>query len=316
MTHRDGDARTAPLVILNPVAGSVEDRREVEARIARVLGGPVQSTSGAGDARALARAAARDGRPLVVAAGGDGTVSEVVQGLAAGRADGGDPPVLAIVPLGTGNDLARCLAVPLDPDAALELAARPAGEVHTRPLDLVRMEVDGESMQAVNAVVAGNGGRLGQILDPEMKARWGPLSYLRSAGEVAFHLTPIPVRMTLDDGEPVENDTLNVVVANGRFAGGGIPIAPGADPSDGRLEVVRVTPAPLPRLLGLLPSLLRQEDPEADFYNHRHASRVSLVRTDGGTMPLSVDGEHMEGREVEVSVEPAVVRVRVPAPGD
>lgn len=299
------------LLILNPVAGSVDDADALEERLARELDCRVERTRQAGDALKLARSAAVDERPVVMAAGGDGTVAEVIQGLVDGSDEDGVSPSLIILPLGTGNDLARCLEIPLELEPALALAAEDEAGV-PRSLDVMEVALDGESFLAVNAVVIGNGGRLGDLLDPEMKARWGPLSYLRSAGEVAFDLAPAPVTLELDGGTPQAGEILNLVVANGRYAGGGISIAPGADPSDGRLEVVEVLPAPLPDLLALLPTLLREQDPDADIYRHRSASSVRVRTRDGELIPVSVDGENREAREIDVTIRPARLQVRVP----
>lgn len=297
-----------PILILNPLAGSVDDADELEAMLATELDCPVVRTREGGDARRLAREAAGAGRPMVVAGGGDGTVAEVVQGLLDAEPSGG--PTLAIIPLGTGNDLARCLEIPLEVEPALAVA-RAGGPGITRPLDVMRVVVDGDPVLAINAVIMGNGGRLGEILDPEMKDRWGPLSYLRSAGQVAFELQPVPVEVTWDAGEPVREEILNLVVANGRYAGGGIPIAPHSDPADGRLDVVQVRPAPLPRLLALLPTLLREEDPDAEIYGHRTATSVR-VRSVDGAIPVSIDGEYRKAAELAVTVLPHRLQVRVP----
>jgi diacylglycerol kinase (ATP) len=301
-------------VILNPVAGSVDDREALEDRLGRAFDGRVRCTGGPGDAGRFAREAAEAGIPLVVAAGGDGAVREVVQGLVDGSEDAGSAPSLAILPLGTGNDLARCLRIPTELEDALEVAVPSRGGGELRDMDLMEVVVDDRSTLAVNAVILGNGGRLGRILDAEMKDRWGPLSYLRSAGEIAFELEPLAVEVRLDGEPPRRREILNLVVANGLYAGGGIPIAPGSDPSDGRLEVATVLPAPLPRLLGLLPTLLRHELPEADIYRQEAASSIA-VRSESGPVPLSVDGEVDEARAVEVTIHPHRLRVRVPRAG-
>lgn len=299
------------LVILNPAAGSVDDREAVEERLRGEFGGPVRCTEGPGDARRLAREAAGAGIPLVVAAGGDGAVGEVVQGLIDASDDAESAPALAILPLGTGNDLARCLQIPTVLDDALEVAVPSRDGAELRGMDLMKVVVDDHSTLATNAVILGNGGRLGRILDAEMKDRWGPLSYLRSAGEVAFQLEPLTVELRLDGGPPRRREILNLVLANGLYAGGGIPIAPGADPSDGRLEIAAVLPAPLPRLLGLVPTLLRHEVPEADIYRQEQALTIA-VQSEGGPFPVSVDGEPDEARAVEATILPQRLGVRVP----
>ena len=132
-------------------------------------------TEGPGHARDLARAAADRGDRLVVA-GGDGTVHEVVNGmLESERRDS----VLALLPLGTGNDLARGLGIPLDVEAALPIASRGAG----LPLDVLRATLDGAVRHAVNALTGGFSGRAAEA-GAQAKERWGPLAYARGAVEV------------------------------------------------------------------------------------------------------------------------------------
>ena len=247
--------------------------------------------------------------PEILVAGGDGTVHEVVEGLLDAEPD--EMPVLTILPLGTGNDLARSLEVPREWTEALDLRGGP-GTV--RELDLMEMELDGHREVAVNAVVVGNGGRVGEVLDDREKARWGPLSYLRSAMEVAFELEPVEVRLALDDGKPETMAILNVVVANGRYAGGGVPIAPRADPHDGRLEVVTVLDTPLRQVLGMLPTLLREEDPEHPSYRHRTAGRVAVETVGDRPLPVSVDGENVHARSVSVTLTSLRIPVRVRRP--
>lgn len=293
------------VVILNPAAGGGLDPTEVAAAIRERLGARVVVPEGAERVRPRTAEEARRGARVVVAAGGDGTVRAVAAGLAdAGAA--GEVPVLAVLPLGTGNDLARSLGMPMDFEDALEhLATDP----EPRSLDLLRVRLDGEESWAVNAVVAGNGGRVGDLLDTPAKERWGPLSYLRSAAEVALELEPRRVELTVDGEAPERVEILNVVAANGETAAGGVTIAPGASPLDGRLEVTVVSVTGLGEVAHIAASLLAGRDPESDAYHRLRAGSMRVRALDGAPLPVSVDGENGGAEEVEVELVAGALRV-------
>src|SRR5450432_1916198 len=121
-------------VILNPAAGSVKDADAIVERIRHLPDVEVCVTARAGDAMKATRKALRKGCEIIVAAGGDGTLNEVVNGL---REDASAVAV-GLIPLGTGNDFARTLDLPTDVDEAIAVLL--AG--HTRPIDLVRVKSD------------------------------------------------------------------------------------------------------------------------------------------------------------------------------
>ena len=298
----------ARVLIVNPAAGGAPEADEVLAAIRR-KGGDValHVTAAAGDARRFAREAVRSGAAELWVAGGDGTIHEAVLGLR----DAGDhrSTVLHPVPLGTGNDLARSLDIPLNWEEAIEALSGPA---RTLELDVMEVEVDGDALVAVNAVIAGNGGRIGEVLDAEGKAWWGPLSYLRGAVEVALELEPVPVSIRIDDGPARHERILNVVAANGRYAGHGVPIAPGARPDDGQLELVTMGEATLPQVLAMMPALLREEDPEHEAYRHERVRVVDIEADGEAPIPVSVDGENSEARRLRVALSDTGLSVRVP----
>lgn len=287
------------LVICNPGAGGGNGAECLAERLHERNGIVLQETEGPGDARRIAREAA--GFDRVVAAGGDGTVHEV----AAGLLERPTPPVLAIVPLGTGNDLARSLGIPTDQEEALALL----DEGKETPLDVVELDIDGEEALSVNAVVAGAGGQVGELMDEDLKRRWGPLSYLRSAVETLGELVPVEVELEVD-GESRTLTVLNVVVANGRFAGHGMPIAPAADPGDGELDVAVILEGPATRLLGLAPALLAGEEPEDELFFSCRGREVRLRARE--PIPLSIDGENRSASSAHFRVRPGALRVIVP----
>jgi diacylglycerol kinase (ATP) len=305
--------------VLNPAAGGAERADPVGAAFEEAGGDRVRRTSGSGDARAFAREAVREGGRHLVVAGGDGTLREAIEGIR--DADVDDTVCVGVVPLGTGNDLARSLDLPDEPEDALVLAMAPSrGDPHTRrTVDLLRVRLDGgEPRWALNAVIVGEGGAVGEALEPEVKERWGPLSYLRGAVEVALDLRPVRMAVTLPEEGTREARILNVVAANGRYAGGGIPIAPGARPDDGELDVVVIDALSLRELVALLPPLLagdRGEHPDDPAWHHTRTDRVEVAALgDGNDLPVSIDGENVRARRVQVALETGAVCIVAPGP--
>lgn len=297
------------LVILNPTSGRGTDPAEFSATVRESLSCRVSLTQEEGDAARLAAEAVAAGATRIVAAGGDGTVRGVVEGMVRAGADAVSTPELGLIPLGTGNDLARTVGIPLQLKAAVALLA---GSSTTRPLDLLRVTRDGRESWAANAVVVGNGARLGTVLDSDDKTFWGPLSYLRSAVEVVVDLQPVSVLWQVDDAEPEAFEVLNVVAANGAGAGRGVPIAPGADPFDGRLDAVVIESAPSGQIVQIGTALLAGGDADSPAY-HRRAARRVLMESKQGPLPVSVDGEPEEASVLEVELVAGRLRLVVDA---
>lgn len=287
------------LVIANPCAGGGNSREF----IAELVSDPtleVRETHGPGQGRDLAYEAARNGYEVVAAAGGDGTVHEVALGLY----EAGGSTALSVIPLGTGNDLARSVNL-----NDRERALRAMRNGRTRELDLIRVSLDGTQPRiAVNAVITGVGAKVSQEMDEEIKASWGPLSYLRKAVEMVGELEPFDVKVSVD-GLSLELEVLNVVVANGRFAGHGVPIAPEADPFDGRLDLAVVRNAPLHQLSRLAPSFFKQEDPKDDLFLTGGGRTVSLEAD--RPVPFSIDGEPFTAREGHFEIAAGALRIQV-----
>lgn len=296
------------LVILNPASGRGTDPAEFSATVRETLSCRVALTREAGDAARLAGEAVADGATRIVAAGGDGTVREVVEGMVGAGVDADDAPELGLIPLGTGNDLARTVGLPLQLQAAVDLLA---SSPRTRALDLLQVTWDDTVTWAANAVVVGNGARLGTVLDSDDKSFWGPLSYLRSAVEVVADLQPVSVLWQLDDAEAEAFDVLNVVAANGAGAGRGVPIAPGADPFDGQLDAVLIENATSGQIVQIGTALLGGGDADAEAY-HRRSARRMRVESREGPLPVSIDGEPVEATLLEVKLVAGRLRLVVP----
>ncbi|MFL6293256.1 MAG: diacylglycerol/lipid kinase family protein [Thermoanaerobaculia bacterium] len=267
-------------IIVNPNAGSVEDLAALEAALDRLPGSEVLRTEAAGDAERLAREAVRNGADLVVAAGGDGTLNEVVNGLTEdfGKARFG------LIPLGTGNDFARSIGVPDDLEGALAVLETGGA----RAVDVARATIGETGRFFLNMSVGGISGEVSERAS-EAKDRWGPLAYLRGAIGALPELKGFLTTITLNGGETLRLETFNIVVANGRYVASGIPAAPTAVLDDGLLDVVISPMTTLPQLTVLMPQVLLGRHLESDLLLFRRATRVEIECDP--PMAFNVDGE-------------------------
>lgn len=236
-------------VIFNPASGRGRGRRRIETyrALLRSTLSHVEfaTTSRAGEERELAGRAAREGYDVVVAVGGDGTWSNVADGLmASGRQD----VALGVLPSGTGNDFGRNLGFdPRDPAEAVAALGRgtlrrvDVGHVVT-PSAADRSPDQWETRHFLN--VAGFGFDV-SVIDAAAGARFlrGELLYKVTALQQLFRFDGFDCEVETSGGERRRARHLMLTVSNGRYFGGGFPIAPGADVSDGRLHACRIADA-------------------------------------------------------------------------
>ena len=181
------------------------------------------------------------GCSLVIAAGGDGTVRAVASRLGMSDAGGGDGPraELGIVPLGTGNLLARNLEIPLgDPRAAFERAL--TGEGSALDLGVVSLPESSEAREIGFVVMIGFGvdAQMIEETDDELKAKAGWLAYVESLGRAASGTESVVFSLTVDN-EPARDERAHtVLVGNCGSLQGGIPLLPDAEPDDGELDLL------------------------------------------------------------------------------
>jgi diacylglycerol kinase (ATP) len=229
------------LVIANPHAGNRDGsvlRRLIVALAEQGIVPDVVSTRGPGDATRIARDAVEQGRRLIVAVGGDGTVHEVVNGIVDPESGTvrGDDPVLGVVSAGSGCDLVRTFGLDRSPEVLARHLASPA----TTRIDLGRIRLtgpDGRPLVKVFANIAevGFGGAVATAAR-RLPSRLGQRRY--TLGIVAAWGRFRRVGMTVrHDGGEHRSDLCNVVVANGQFFGGGLKVAPRSLPDDGRFDV-------------------------------------------------------------------------------
>jgi diacylglycerol kinase (ATP) len=312
-------------VLFNPNAGSAGQADQLREALAGRPGVTTCQLASSDEVPACLAAALKDGHDTVVAAGGDGTVHRVVNALLAGaaprsaargkrRKKGAAPPADAglltpvrfgVLPLGTGNDLCRTLAIPFDPLGALDvLLAR-----RERLVDLVRVEACGRSAYCVNVASGGFSAQVRGAMSKDLKATWGPLAYVFGAVQVLTELTPYQVRLRYNDHVVAREAAYNVIVANGRYAGGGHQVASQASIEDGLLDVVVVREGSLLDLTQVGAEVLAGDYLYSDLVARKQAWRVQV--SGEPALPFSLDGEPWCEEAVTFTVVPQALRVIV-----
>ena len=242
---------------------------------------------------------------LLLVAGGDGTVNDVVNGL--GNAGFPEGVTLGILPTGTGNDLAATLCIPEDADLAEEVIRQD----RVRTLDVARVRSKGIGERFfINVATGGLGAEISRANEGELKERWGKLSYLRASLEVARDFDVRDLTLYLD-GEERKVRAVNVVVGNCRYAGGGWLAAPKANPEDGLLDVVIIETLGLTDVLQLAPASLARADylgKEGVFFARAKEIRVE---TQLPGLEFTADGEVIGDEPAEFSVIPRALKVIV-----
>lgn len=243
----------------------------------------------------MCRVAVDQGCAVVFVAGGDGTVMAAVTAMA------GCGTPLAILPVGTGNLLARNLGLPLDEEACLRIGV----SGRTRTIDVG--VVDDRKF----AVMAGIGFDAAMMQDaPEgLKKAVGWPAYVVSATK---HLrgTGIRVTLTIDDGQPLHRRVRTVVVGNVGRLQGNIPLLPDAEPDDGILDVVLIATRNLVDWGRVAGRVLRRAD-VPDRRIERFTGTHVLIES-SRAQPRQLDGDVIEeGRQMDIRIEPGSLQVKV-----
>jgi diacylglycerol kinase (ATP) len=250
----------------------------------------------------------RDGATLLVVVGGDGSVNEVVNGVAG--AEGVD---VAVVPRGTGWDFSRTFAIPRDLDRAIDVALN--GAVRVIDLGLVSFRTwAGEEGRVyfANVASAGISGAIAKRANETSKALGGKISYYWATFAVFARWQTGEMRVSIDD-EIRGGRMIDAMVANGRFLGGGMMMCPEAEPDDGLFDVLLIGDVTKRDLLVTLPKSYRGKHlphPRLELLRGR------LVTVDADEpLPIELDGEQPGTTPARFEVVPKALRLRVPAPG-
>jgi YegS/Rv2252/BmrU family lipid kinase len=247
----------------------------------------------------------REGATRLVVVGGDGSVNETVNGL-----EDATGVELAVIPRGTGWDFVRTFGIPRDLDRAIAVALE--GDV--RAIDVGSVEYrswsgDAARMRFANVGSAGISGAIAKRANETSKALGGKVSYYWATLAVFARWQTGDMRVTVDDVVR-EGRMIDVMVANGRFLGGGMMMLPEAEPDDGLFDVLLIGDVTKRDLLVTLPKSYRGKHLP---HPRLEALRGRSVTVDADEpLPVELDGEQPGTTPARFGIEPRALRLRVP----
>ena len=286
-------------LIVNPISGGRKDKKELLKFVSDYFSKngnrvTLKTTSRRGEATEFAQQSVRELDDLVVVIGGDGTINEVASGLV------GSEVAMGIIPLGSGNGLARTLKIPLNVEKACKLIAE--GD---------RVKIDtGKANDRFFVLVAGVGfdAVVGKRFDEHHKR--GPISYFYIGTKEFFLYKTDRVKISFDD-HSLEVEPFLIAVANGQQYGNNAIIAPDAKLNDGLLDITIIHNISLFQLMRALPKVFSgrlKHYPKADFYQTKSV-RIQREAPD----ILNIDGEPVDEKPViEISILPKSLKIIAP----
>ena len=312
-----------PLVIINPESAGGATR-DAWPKIASELAahfGPFtpRFTKHAGEGIELAASAARKGTKLIVACGGDGTISEVANGILSAGSD----TELGILPSGTGGDFRKTIGI----SARSSDAARILRDGQTRLIDVGRVTFtrdDGEHESRYFLGVASFGMSADVVARvkeggpewlPTKGPKWltGRVSFGIAMLQSALRMGPTRVVVQLDDDPARHLTVANLCIANARYFGGGMKIAPDAKLTDGKFDVISIGDLGAARILANAPRLYLGAHLSMEKVGHALATKIVARPVDGDRrIDIEVDGEIPGQLPATFQILPRALRIRCP----
>lgn len=261
----------------------------------------IKLTKGPGNATRKAAKAVANGSQIVVAAGGDGTINEVLNGIV------GSSATLGIIPIGSVNVLARELKIPLTIEGAWKVIEQGS----TRLVDLVRIDyhVDGvqQSRHFIQMAGVGLDADIVQKVTWEKKRRWGPLSYVFQSFQSACQ-NRTTMRVKVDDTPTVEGSF--ALIGNGSFYGGPFPVFHKASMTDGKLDVCIFKSPGVLNLIHYFQAVVRGRQSSTRGIDYRHGEKVEISADT--PVPLQIDGEFIGHLPATFQILPQALRIALP----
>jgi len=294
------------LILNGKSAGDDDLRKAVADARARGIDLDVRVTWEAGDAERYVAEAIADGVDTVIAAGGDGTLSEVATTLAHREESAEALPTLGLVPLGTANDFASAAGIDSDPGVALQLIA----EHPARPIDLLRIRAHGQTHWCANVASGGFGTQVTVETDEGLKNLLGGLAYLVTGLSRLGRIDPLQARLSGPDFE-WQGEFIALGVGNGRQAGGGQALCPDALVDDGLLDLTII-----PELSGEVTATLGAlvtGGKRAALERVAVRQRLAWLEIEADApMTLNLDGEPVESRNFHIACVPRRLCMHLP----
>jgi YegS/Rv2252/BmrU family lipid kinase len=310
-----------PLIIVNPrsASGSTRERWSLTASEVRSHFGPfsVAFTKAQGDGITLAERAARSGRRFIIACGGDGTINEVANGIIRSGAD----VELGVLPSGTGGDFRRALGFPLsNREAAVALRDGKTETMDVGKVTFLSNEGNTESRYFLNIASVGLAASVIKRVKAAKVFDWVPLDGVRgkanfavSALQEVMDIEPVAVNVTVDGGQPTSLQTICLCIANSRYFGGGMMIAPEAKVNDGYLDLVNVGDMTTAKILLNSLSLYRGTHLSLEEVQSKLIRSIEIAPAIPDEIVLiETDGELPGRLPAKFEIVPKALRIRAP----
>jgi YegS/Rv2252/BmrU family lipid kinase len=310
-------------VVANPrSAGGTTSRRwdkllaTLNRAITPVTGSPVEvsMTSGPWDAAKLTATALKGGADQIIAVGGDGTIHECINGFFENGRLINEDAVLAIMPAGTGGDYRRTFGLPDDMEQAADICAR--GDARSVDLGRISYVADDGSKETRYFNNIASFGLSGVVDRAVNKASWpkllgGKFTFAWCSFWAALRYTPEPIRVKMDERYDEVFNVGTGAVAIGQYFGGGMHMAPMAEPDDGVFDVIIMTDTTLKDLMG----------GDGDIYKGTHIQSPKVIATrtrsllalpvnEGSQILLDIDGESPGRLPASFEIVPKAIRLR------
>ena len=300
-------------IIANPTSGHGKGAKaipQIESELARLgLDFDLVRTERPGHGIELARQAALDGYDVVVGAGGDGTVNEVLNGLMEARKSSKKRPALGVLCAGRGNDFAACVDIPEDLPGECQVLK----ENHRRTIDIGRITGGRYPQGRYFANNAGIGFDAVGTIEVVKLPDWGMLSFMIAILKTILLYYKGPFVRIDYDGQTLETSTMMLLTMNGKRMGTGFRMAPDAKPDDGLFDVVIVRQVSRGRILTLIPHFMKGTQGTQPELRTLRAAKVSITALEG-VLPSQSDGEIVcvDGKHLEMEILPLQIDIVCP----
>ena len=289
------------MIIMNPSSGKekAQDYAERTENILRNLYSEIviKQTEKEGDAATFAREACLEGYDAVISMGGDGTVNETINGLS----EQANRPKLGIIPLGTINDFARALDIPLDPYEAISILENQ----FVTPVDIGKLD----EAYFANVLAVGSIAEATYHVTPEQKTRLGSFAYFIEGAKSFLDTDTFPLRVEHEKGM-WEGDSFLLLAALTNSVGGFETLAPDAEINDGKLHVFIVKKISIPKIAKIIPSLLKGDLKESEEVEYIRTSFLNVSSAKDHV--VNIDGEEGQPLPFNAKVLPGHLNVFVP----
>ena len=288
------------LIILNPSSGK-EKAKDYEDKLVEVLKPRydeinIKYTKKKNDAKNFANEAAKEGYDLVISLGGDGTVNETVNGLAPNEIR----PALGIIPMGTVNDLARALDIPLNPDEAIDMLK----DAKEKEIDIGMVN----ESYFTNVVSVGNIAKAVHEVESEEKSKLGPLAYFIAGTKEIINSEDFLVKLKYENKISELKISILAIGLSGALAGFE-DFLKEAKPDDGKLHVLAIKSLDVGKALKILPSAVTGNITESDEVIYFSADSINISLVDGMEKESDIDGEKGPNLPLHIKVLPKHLKV-------